>query len=78
MAWVTVPGTSNIWQYENTATASNTYSDSAAGANSTISGGIRTYTKPGTSDTVQTYIRCRKTGTTVERGELSKTYYDGQ
>ena len=40
MAWVTVPGTSNIWQYENTATASNTYSDSAAGANSTISGGI--------------------------------------
>ena len=78
MAWVTVPGTNSIWQYENTATASNTYSDSAAGANSTISGGIRTYTKPGTSDTVQTYIRCRKTGTTVERGELSKTYYDGQ
>jgi|TARA_B100001093_G_scaffold451067_1_gene458238 hypothetical protein len=78
MAWVTVPGTSNIWQYENTATASNTYSDSAAGANSTISGGIRTYTKPGTSSTVKTYIRCRKTGTTVERGELSKTYYDGQ
>lgn len=78
MAWVTVPGSNSIWQYENTATASNTYSDSAAGANSTISGGIRTYTKPGTSDTVQTYIRCRKTGTTVERGELSKTYYDGQ
>jgi len=78
MAWVTVPGTSNIWQYENTATASNTYSDSAAGANSTISGGIRTYTKPGTSSTVKTYIRCRKAGTTVERGELSKTYYDGQ
>ena len=78
MSWVTVPGTNSIWQYENTATASNTYSDSAAGANATISGGIRTYTKPGTSDTVQTYIRCRKAGTTVERGELSKTYYDGQ
>ena len=29
-------------------------------ANSVISGGIRTYTKPGTSDTVQVYIRCRK------------------
>jgi hypothetical protein len=78
MAWVTVPGTNSIWQYENTATVSNTYSDSAAGANSTISAGIRTYTKPGTTDTVETYIRCRKTGTTVERGELSKTYYDGQ
>ena len=24
------------------------------------------------------YVRCRKKGTTVERGELSKTYYDEQ
>ena len=32
-----------------------------------LSGGIRTYTKPGTSDTVQVYARCRKKGTTVER-----------
>ena len=46
--------------------------------NSVISGGIRTYTKPGTSDTVQVYIRCRKKGETKERGELSKTYYDAQ
>ena len=45
MAYVTVPGSNSIWQYDNAATASNTYSDSAAGANSTISGGIRTYTK---------------------------------
>ena len=44
MAWVDVPGSNNIWQYENSATAANTYSDSAAGANSVISGGIRTYT----------------------------------
>ena len=78
MAYVTVPGSNSIWQFDNSATASNTYSDSAAGANSAISGGIRTYTKPGTSDTVQTYIRCRKTGETKERGELSKTYYDNQ
>ena len=78
MAYVTVPGSNSIWQYDNAATASNTYSDSAAGANSTISGGIRTYTKPGTSDTVKTYIRCRKTGETTERDELSKTYYDNQ
>ena len=69
-------GSNSIWQYDNAAD-SNTYSDSA-GANSTISGGIRTYTKPGTSDTVKTYIRCRKTGETTERGELSKTYYDNQ
>ena len=78
MAWVDVTGSNSVWQYENSATAANTYSDSAAGANSVISGGIRTYTKPGTSDTVQVYIRTRKKGETTERGELSKTYYDNQ
>ena len=78
MAYVDVSCSNNIWEYDNAATASNTYSDSAAGANSVIASGIRTYTKPGTSDTVQVYIRCRKKGTTVERGELSKTYYDNQ
>ena len=78
MAWVTGPGSNSIWQYENTATAANTYPNSADGANSVIANGIRTYTKPGTSDTVQVYIRCRKAGETIERGELSKTYYDAQ
>ena len=78
MAWVDVPGSNSIWQYDNAATAANTYSDSAAGANSVISGGVRTYTKPGTSDTIKVYIRTRKTGETTERGELSKTYYDNQ
>ena len=77
MAYVTVPGSSSIWQYDNAATASNTYSDSAAGANSTISGGIRTYTKPG-GGTLKVYARTRKKGETTERGELSKTYYDNQ
>jgi len=77
MAWVDVPGSNSIWQYENTATAANTYSDSGAGANSVFSGGIRTYTKPG-GGTVKVYARTRKKGTTVERGELSKTYYDNQ
>ena len=75
MAYVTVPGSNSIWQYDNAATASNTYSDSAAGANSVIANGIRTYTKPG-GGTVQVYIRCRKKGETKERGELSKTYFD--
>ena len=77
MAWVDVTGSNSVWQYENSATAANTYSDSGAGANSVFSGGVRTYTKPG-GGTVATYIRCRKKGTTVERGELSKTYYDNQ
>ena len=77
MAWVTVTGSNSIWQYENGATISNTYPDSADGANSAISGGVRTYTKPG-GGSVQTYIRCRKTGETTERGELSKTFYDAQ
>ena len=76
MAYVTVPGSNSIWQYDNAATASNTYSDSAAGANSTISGGIRTYTTPGTGVVNKVYARCRKKGTTVERGELSKDFYD--
>lgn len=78
MAYVTVPGSNNIWEYDNTAIVTNTYPDSADGANSVIASGIRTYTKPGTSNTVQVYIRCRKAGETKERGELSKTYYDNQ
>ena len=75
MAYVDISGSNNIWQYDNAATISNTYPKSADGANSVISGGIRTYR---TSDTVQVYIRCRKKGETKERGELSKTYYDAQ
>ena len=77
MAWVDVTGSNSVWQYENSATAANTYSDSGAGANSVFSGGVRTYTKPG-GGTVKVYARTRKKGTTVERGELSKTYYDEQ
>ena len=75
MAWVDVPGSNSIWQYDNAATISNTYKDSADGSNVAISSGVRTFTKPG-GGTTQVYIRCRKKGTTVERGELSKTYYD--
>lgn len=76
MAWVTVPGSDNIWEYDNAATISDTYPDSADGANSTISGGIRTYTHPSDGRTVQVYIKTRKAGETKERGELSKTFYD--
>ena len=76
MGLVDVPNSGSIWQYENSSRLTHTYKDSADGANSVISGGIRTYTKPGTSDTVQVYIRTRKKGETTERGELSKTYFD--
>ena len=55
MAWVDVPGSNSIWQYENTATISNTYKDSADGSNVAISGGVRTFTKPG-GGTTQVYI----------------------
>tara|TARA_B100001093_G_C26139780_1_gene722821 strand:- start:287 stop:520 length:234 start_codon:yes stop_codon:yes gene_type:complete len=77
MAYVDVPGSNSIWQYENGATISNTYKDSADGANVAISGGIRTFTKPGGGST-KIYIRTRKKGETTERGELSKTFYDAQ
>ena len=78
MAWVDIPGSNSIWQYENSATVSNTYPDSADGANSVVSGGIRTYTKPDVGGTVAVYMRNRKKGETTERGELSKTYFDNQ
>jgi len=78
MAWVDIPGSNNIWQYENSATVSDTYPDSADGANSVVSGGIRTYTKPDVGGTVAVYMQTRKKGETTERGELSKTYFDNQ
>ena len=62
MAWVDVTGSSSVWQYENAATAANSYPDSAAGANSTVSGGIRTHTRPGTNAVTKTYLRVRKKG----------------
>lgn len=76
MAWVKIPGSNGKYQYGNTAPGYTTYKGSARGDNSTISGGIRTRNKPGTSETTETYIRCRVTSTQKEIGELSKTYYD--
>ena len=81
MAWVTVPGSAGIWEYENTATGADTYS----GANGTYAGGIRSFTPFG-GTLQETYARTRIVGEThlqsvgvpQERGELSKNYYDGQ
>ena len=73
MAYVAVTGSGGIWEYDNAATASDTYSD----ANGTTANGIRSFTRP-SGVTEQIYVKCRKTGETTVRGELSKTYYDNQ
>lgn len=74
MSWVTVPGSNGIWQYENTATALDTYSS----ANGNVTNGIRSFTPPNGGNTQETYIKVRKTSETQERGELSKNYYDAR
>lgn len=71
MAWVVVPGSNSIWEYDNAATAADTYTD----ANGTTAAGIRTFTPPN-GNPQYTYVKCRKAGDTIERGELSKNYYD--
>jgi len=70
-------GSDGIWEFDDAATISDTYPDSADGANSTIAGGVRSYKTP--SGRIQkVYIRTRKAGETKESGELSKDYYDLQ
>jgi hypothetical protein len=73
MAWVVVPGTNGVWEYDNAATRADTYSDSPG----TISGGIRSFALPG-GNVRETYIKCRKTSNPPGVGELDKTYYDAQ
>lgn len=87
----TYTGSNGIWQYDDEATTSDTYKDSADGANTIIKNGIRISGKPELAIPVidgnetnipagvtMTYLKTRKTGETKERGELSKTYYDTQ
>ena len=73
MAWVTVPGSDSIWEYDNAANTS--LADVYADANGTVTAGVRAFTPPG-GNTQYTYIRCRKAGETIVRGELNKNYYD--
>lgn len=75
MAFVAVLGSNNIWEYDNAATAagSDTYDD----ANGTVTAGVRAFTPPG-GNTQYTYIRCRKAGETIIRGELNKNFYDNR
>jgi len=74
MAWVNIAKTGNIWAYENGATAAHTYTD----APGSYSGGIRTFDPPGATPAQATYVRCRMVVDSVERGELSKTFWDAQ
>ena len=81
MAWAVVRGSSQdgsngneIWEYENGATAAHTYTD----APGTYSGGIRSFDPPGATPVQATYVRCRMVADSVERGELSKTFWDAQ
>ena len=73
MAWVVVPGSNGIWEYDDAATAADTYPD----ANGTTIAGIRSFTPAG-GNTQYTYVRVRKAGQTIARGELSKNYYDAK
>lgn len=79
MAWVDVLGSEDaiantcIWEYDNAATAADTYSD----ANGTTASGVRTFTPPGGS-AQKIYVKVRKKGEIAERGELNKNYYDGK
>ena len=74
MAWINIAKTGNIWAYENGATAAHTYTD----APGSYSGGIRTFDPPGATPAQATYVRCRMVVDSVERGELSKTFWDAQ
>lgn len=79
MAWADVLGSEDavanicIWEYDNAATAADTYLD----ANGTTASGIRSFTRTGGS-TQYTYVKVRKKGETAERGELNKNYYDAK
>jgi hypothetical protein len=73
MAWVVVPGSDGIWEYDNAATAADTYVD----ANGTTSAGIRTFTPPG-GNPQYTYVKCRKVIGKYSEGDLSKNYYDAR
>ena len=70
MAWNYVNG-STIWKYDDTATASDTYS----GASGAYAGGIRTFTFAN-GNTRKTYVKCRTEADLVERGELSWDFYN--
>jgi hypothetical protein len=71
MAWVTVPKSNNIWEYDTAGVSG--YTD----APGIVASGIRTFSFAGGNSQL-TYVSVRKTGETVIRDELSKDYYDAK
>lgn len=74
MAWVVVPGSGGVWEYDNAATAADTYIN----ANGITTAGVRTFIPSNGGPSQLIYVKTRKVGETVERGELSKTFYDAR
>lgn len=73
MAWVVVPGSNDIWEYDTSPTLgtlananAKVQDDASVGptdqyyrANGIVSDGIRSFTPPG-GNTQETYVKCRK------------------
>jgi phage-related tail fiber protein len=89
MAWVVVPGSNGVWEYDNAPTletlapGAKVHPDDQyyREANGTVTAGIRSFTPSG-GNTQETYVKCRKVGndyptrTVGPWGELNKNYYD--
>jgi hypothetical protein len=89
MAWVVVPGSNGVWEYDNAPTlgtlapGAKVHPDDQyyREANGTVTAGIRSFTPP-SGNTQETYIKCRKVGndyptrTVGPWSELNKNYYD--
>lgn len=80
MAWVNVPGSNGLLEYDNTASlmaGGMVDIDVSQGCNGTIADGIRTFTPPNGGNPQKIYLKTRRAGETKILGELSKNYYDG-
>lgn len=85
MAFASVQGSNSIWEYDNAPTLGSLASGAKVHpndqyyreANGTVTNGIRSFTPTG-GNAQLTYVRCRKVGETIIRGELNKNYYDNK
>ena len=71
-------GQATVWLFDNEAKSTNVYDPNTivlSPPNGQDDGGIRTFTWPN-GRTQKIYIRCKKVGEELVRGELSKDYYD--
>lgn len=76
MAWIPVPGSGGIWEYNNTPIEPPVANEGQHALWAKQTNGIRTEYNHGTVP-VEIYTECRLVGTTVQTmGELSKTFFD--